>query len=633
MLSGSANVDVVSHDVFDEIGAGGIVISGTADVGRTALEYSFFDSFTDSGSVDLSVHSPEIGGAWNSLTGTNTVASGYLTQDGAFTAISATNDFVLPRVTAIFDLEFAAGFNSGMTIDFNKLDSNNCWVLYHSPPYFTLFEITNGVSVSRASYTDVFGYTSMQLILQLNGDTINVYKDSVLIMTYTVSNRANKNHTKFSLNWFKTSGFLRYNKIVAYTDHIITGGVLVAGTGIDSVSGGGPFTQLIDTFTSGGVSDPSDSGPVRNLLGGPYGSAFIEDGILKWEQLGGLDITPSVMTWNDLLIGGSLSSQVSITVIFAQFGDGFGGRIYFCCDNTSLQNGYVLNVPSDDVANLNHISSGAETAVTTSSTPLEGGTPTNVVVTINIDGGVIYAEIVDDVNPTPSVVYEFSLGAEYAYQTFAIGINGTNSSNAAWLDSVQIASNLYILLDTFTSPGTPGDQLSDYTTDDGHTRTVTDGSIVYSTDTGIGAMCTVNSADFAKLSYGNIGTSFDMLVRLQLLTVPARIYFNGDSDSFANGWCVEVTNSYVKTIRIDSGVDTVIASDTWTLTTAEARLSISTIGASINVSALGFNGNTLEGTSINLSDSMGGFYDSQGYIGLGFKESPDHSQCFYFRIN
>lgn len=200
----------------NDTSTGGVRLGGTAII--TETEYDFYDSFTSLSAEDITVHTPEVGGAWTK-SGTGdyalTVENGYLALTGSSDQAMGHNDFGVANALMEFYMSFNYSFSSGMTIDFNKLNDDNKWIIYHSPPYVQLNERTSGVSTERGLYTIPDEYTSMKLGIRTNGDTIQVYVDDVLRITYTVSNRPNKTNSLFSINWFSMSGFLHFDKVTA----------------------------------------------------------------------------------------------------------------------------------------------------------------------------------------------------------------------------------------------------------------------------------------------------------------------------------------------------------------------------------------------------------------------------------
>jgi PKD repeat protein len=200
----------ISLLVSNEVGA------DKTQVTITVPTYSFYDTFT--GTSDLASHTPEIGGAWTVVSGIPSVDNGYLTLERTSDIdrrVVIINDMGIADAIMVFDMSFTPNFESGMTLEFNRLDDSNHWAVYHSPPYLWIFEHTAGVQTTRATYIGTYGYTTMSLKIITNGDTIDVYKNDVLIMTYTVANRSHKTYSGLRIDWFKNSGTVQFDKISA----------------------------------------------------------------------------------------------------------------------------------------------------------------------------------------------------------------------------------------------------------------------------------------------------------------------------------------------------------------------------------------------------------------------------------
>ena len=186
-------------------------------VNEPYADYTFYDDFNGA-IMPLSMHSPEVGGAWT----TGGTGSVVLTGTGAadftgdpLSTIFASNDFEIADATIVVDMSFAPDFDSGMQIEFNRTSDTDMWFLYHSAPSFVLFERTSNVSVARSTFTGTYGYTTTNVKIVTAGDTINVYQDNVLIITYTSPNRPNKTSTAFRLFWFRSDGNLQFNLVTA----------------------------------------------------------------------------------------------------------------------------------------------------------------------------------------------------------------------------------------------------------------------------------------------------------------------------------------------------------------------------------------------------------------------------------
>lgn len=185
---------------------------GSATASYETIDHVFLDHFDDVAVTPLEDHVPNLGGMWTVEAGTPYVDASYMVMDPIF-RITVSNDFIIADGNLMFAMEFNAGFSSGMNILFNFQDNQNCWSLYHSPPYFVLFEASAGVSMQRGSYTGTYGYTSLNLTIRTNGDTVTIYKDGLEIINYYASNRSNKTATHFKVDWFRTSGFLKFHMI------------------------------------------------------------------------------------------------------------------------------------------------------------------------------------------------------------------------------------------------------------------------------------------------------------------------------------------------------------------------------------------------------------------------------------
>ena len=141
--------------------SGGVTIVGEADLTNTI--YDLYDSFTGTG--NLVDHTPETGNVWTVGTGSLTLADGLLTLDaesGMERRIIFANTLGVADTTIDFYMFFVADFESGMNIDFNRVDDNNRWSIYFSPPYVMLSSYVDGVQTSYGTDTGTIGTTSMQ---------------------------------------------------------------------------------------------------------------------------------------------------------------------------------------------------------------------------------------------------------------------------------------------------------------------------------------------------------------------------------------------------------------------------------------------------------------------------------------
>lgn len=193
-------------------------LSGCASASYVTPDYAFIDNFNEDTETPLDEHIPNVGGAWTVESGLALVDDGYLTLDQVSPMdrrIIITNDFGVADATLTFSMLFTAGFESGMSIQFNRQDDANYWSLYHSPPYMILFERTDSIQEQRGEYTGTFGYTTMKLDIVTDGDDIIIYKDDVEVIAYSTEDRSNQNATEFKIDWFKNSGTLQFDKISA----------------------------------------------------------------------------------------------------------------------------------------------------------------------------------------------------------------------------------------------------------------------------------------------------------------------------------------------------------------------------------------------------------------------------------
>lgn len=194
--------------------SGGATLSGEADLTNTI--YSLYDNFDGTG--DLAEHIPDVGNTWTLGTGSLTLSGGLLTLDSESDAqhrIIFSNTLGIADTTIDFYMLFAADFESGMNIDFNRTDNANRWTIYFSPPYVILSSYVGGVSTSYGTDTGTIGPTSMHLRIVTNDDIVEVYRDEVLVLSANVTDRPNKSSTDILINWFQSSGTVQFDKITA----------------------------------------------------------------------------------------------------------------------------------------------------------------------------------------------------------------------------------------------------------------------------------------------------------------------------------------------------------------------------------------------------------------------------------
>jgi len=417
-------------------------------------------------------------------------------------------------------------------------------------------------------------------------------------------------------------------------------GIITGGDCIDDVeSGGSMYFQLSDTFTTGGVADPADNGPVRNLLAA-YGSAYIEDGELKWEQKLGSDVNPSIMAWNNLEVGGNWAFPPEINIVIPSMHGGVdAAKIFFACQDNTFQDGYCLYIENAGQPVLRQIVAGVESDILLGNLVISNSGI--LYIDIQLDGGTVYCEMSNDgTSPDYSIIYETPITNAQDWRVIGLGLYGSAADGATTCDSIAVGNNNWLLLDTFYQPSDPGASIEDYNADSGQSRTLIAGDIVYSAN-GIGATWANDgsSTEPAIFSYGSVAYSITMTVRLKNLTAgDAYIYFNCDA-TFENGWYIQVNSSDVTIWRLDAGVPTQMEGNTWTGNdnqAPEARLVIETIGGNILVNGLGFDGGSLDDEYITLGVNMGGFYETQDVIGIGMDNAGlagADDQIFYFRVN
>lgn len=199
---------------FSKEGFGRTKLCGSATASYETIDHVFLDHFDDVAVIPLQDHVPNLGGMWTVESGAPYVEDSYLIMAPSYRII-ASNDFGIADGNLMFAMEFNADFSSGMTIEFNVQDADNHWSLYQSPPYLVLFEKVSGALTQRGLYTGTYGYTSMNVIIQTNGDTVTIYRNGVSVIDYTVTNRSSKSATHFKIDWFRTSGFLKFHMIGA----------------------------------------------------------------------------------------------------------------------------------------------------------------------------------------------------------------------------------------------------------------------------------------------------------------------------------------------------------------------------------------------------------------------------------
>lgn len=182
----------------------------------------FLDNFDGTG--ELIDHTPDIGDPW-----TEDVDRSYVLSDGkldlggnanlANTGVS--NNAPQADIDITFDLTIDPNFNSGMHIHFNTIDDNNGWFIYHSPPFLAPVRIMAGVPSSLGDFglsIGISGYTTIAVRIVTKGDNFKIYRDGVLAIDKTVADRNFKAATGFGLSWFRSSGFVYVERVIAFAN-------------------------------------------------------------------------------------------------------------------------------------------------------------------------------------------------------------------------------------------------------------------------------------------------------------------------------------------------------------------------------------------------------------------------------
>lgn len=177
------------------------------------------DSFTGSGS--FAEHPPEVG-SWNIAGDWALTGDGRLQAPQSIMAGLNSPSLVSGRFEALLEMEFDSGFTNTFDIEFN-VDNDvvtTQWKLVISGASIVLNEVTDGTPTQRGSYSFPGGTTSADIRFDTSeddGDTINVYVNDVLRITYTAVGRLGKDNTDFTLN-SDILGFNFYLNYVLVTD-------------------------------------------------------------------------------------------------------------------------------------------------------------------------------------------------------------------------------------------------------------------------------------------------------------------------------------------------------------------------------------------------------------------------------
>jgi hypothetical protein len=169
----------------------------TPEPSGTMLE----DTFTGSG--DFNVHEPEVG-SWNIGGGFILTGDGRLEFPQSMGANLNSSNLTLGQFDATLQMQFDSGFLNSVVIDFNY-DPDTVvteWKLVVSGASVILQEVTDFSPTVRGSYSFPGGTTSATIRLNTEadgGDTVNVYVNGVLRITYTDVGRLGKDNTTFAI--------------------------------------------------------------------------------------------------------------------------------------------------------------------------------------------------------------------------------------------------------------------------------------------------------------------------------------------------------------------------------------------------------------------------------------------------
>lgn len=178
----------------------------------------FLDTFTGAAAA-LSSHTPEVG-SWV-ITGTspNLNGSGLLKLNRNLAATQIELATGAARFDATWDFSYDALWGSNLVIVFNVLNfTTDRWHVYFSPPYVQLYQVISSVQTQRGvTFTDSTSATSIRIRITTNegtdGDTINVYINGTLQITWTAANRHLKNETGMGMRSFISSNDVYIDKV------------------------------------------------------------------------------------------------------------------------------------------------------------------------------------------------------------------------------------------------------------------------------------------------------------------------------------------------------------------------------------------------------------------------------------
>jgi len=204
ILAGTSATPSFTYAVTDGL-AYHIKCTAVNDIGESAYsnEITFIatttmlsDTFTGANGTSIDARSPEIGGPW-------TVTGGFQIQGNKAkkSSVAATRNFAwatTPVTSA--DNSFSADITGAdLGIITNVQDVDHCWQIWYSNigTVYIYEQTAKETFVNRGSFGGVSAGFNLKVITA--GDTINLYVNGVLRVTYTVANRPYKTNAKVGL--------------------------------------------------------------------------------------------------------------------------------------------------------------------------------------------------------------------------------------------------------------------------------------------------------------------------------------------------------------------------------------------------------------------------------------------------
>jgi hypothetical protein len=182
------------------VGPGPAIASVTLG-GVSGVSYLLNDTFTDTDGVSLSSHTPDIGGPWTQ-TGSLSISS----NKAQFASLAATRNFAFATAPTSAngytqaDLTIVGSGDLGVIVNIQSVDT--LWMAWYSTGIVYLYEQTSKEAfTSRGTWSG----TPTTLRAVTNGDTIEVWCDGVLRITYTVAGRPYKSSAVSGLMVFGTT--------------------------------------------------------------------------------------------------------------------------------------------------------------------------------------------------------------------------------------------------------------------------------------------------------------------------------------------------------------------------------------------------------------------------------------------